>query len=225
MRPQLWLSTFIAVRHTCVAFVHTPGLLRRSVHLRTTKFDDLFSTRREALAIGLGVGTFAVAPKDIMALGTLPETEKLTRAFAQAVVRVNDTQAMVDFCTNGLGMSIRRSYTRTSDGSRITVLGYGPEEYDIPGDFKPGISSFSEYGSHFSLQLEEAAEGAPAVGDESISGQTYDPGNGLAYIALGVPRYRISKVVENGGQIVSSFGYTVVVSPCGLTFQVSASAG
>mmetsp|Transcript_63402 Transcript_63402/g.119075 ORF Transcript_63402/g.119075 Transcript_63402/m.119075 type:complete len:407 (-) Transcript_63402:127-1347(-) len=249
MISRQWLVALFALSSdVCLAFVSNLAS-RPKTQLEATKIDDHHPSRRAAIvSIGAGVGALALAPRQSLALGTLPETQPLSRAMSQMVVRVTDTQSMVAFCVKGLGMAVRRSYSRPSDGVLVTILSYGPEEFAIPAEFVPGISSFAEYGSHFSLQLEEAPgaaaaargvpEGSPGKGVGQPEGEsdtvtqladgssdnaqplTYDPGNGVAYLALGVPQYRISKLLENGGNIISSYGYSVVVSPCGLTFQV-----
>jgi hypothetical protein len=124
-------------------------------------------------------------------------------------VAAADLAPLVAFLTEGLFMNVLR--TRVSEGgAAITTMGFGPEQYDVPVDFVPGISSFEEYGAHFSLDLVETPTGdpRPVLGD------------GFAYIALGVPKLRLSKLVANGGDILSSYGYTVVAAPGGLPLQI-----
>lgn len=54
--------------------------------------------------------------------------------------------------------------TRVQDGINTTFVGYGPETLDPKRvDFLPGVSSFNEYGGHFSLELTEVKSSANAV--------------------------------------------------------------
>jgi hypothetical protein len=41
------------------------------------------------------------------------------------------------------------------NGANSTFVGYGPETLTIPREFYPGVSSLSEYGAHFALELNE----------------------------------------------------------------------
>ena len=156
-------------------------------------------------------------PAPSLAVGTLPETANMPQVAMQGTVRVSTTGPVVDFLTKGLGMSVlkREQYVVNGKKATTTTVGFGPQQLAVPEDFVPGVSSFLGYGGHFSLQLVEVA-------DESGDGvmRFYEPGNALAYIQLGVPSYRISKVLEYGGEIISSYGFTEVVAPGGLPFRV-----
>jgi hypothetical protein len=59
--------------------------------------------------------------------------------------------------------------TRVQDGINTTFVGYGPETLDPKRvDFLPGVSSFNEYGGHFSLELTEVKSSANAVSRHHI---------------------------------------------------------
>jgi len=180
--------------------------------------------RREALQTGLSGASAAwaalgggaagglLAARPARALGTIPETAGLTRVAAQAVLRVTDTDAVVAFFTKGLFMSVLRQ-TKSADGTLTTTIGFGSDELAVPKDFVAGISSFKDYGAHFTLQLVE-----PPEAEKPQEG--YEFGPSFAYLAMGVPFYRISKLMEAGGEIVSAYGFTVVNAPGGLPCQV-----
>ena len=159
----------------------------------------------------------AAAPAPSIAVGTLPETAPLEKVAVQGIVRVSTTASVLDFLTKGLGMTVlRREKYKVNDKTAITTtVAFGPEQLSIPTDFVPGISSFAGYGGHFKLQLVE-------IEDEKGDGMMrfYEPGNGLAYIQLGVPSYRISKILEYGGEITSSYGFTEVTAPGGLPLRI-----
>ena len=150
-------------------------------------------------------------------MGTLPETTKLPRVAVQGSVRVSSSAPLVDFLTKGLGFTVLRREQYSVNGKRAitTTVGYGPEQLAVPTDFAPGVTSFQGYGGHFTLQLVE-------VMDEKDDGvlRFYEPGTGLAYIQIGLPNYRISKLLEYGGEITSSYGFTEVVAPGGLPLRI-----
>jgi len=194
-----------------------PGLTHRMAPRMATEHGDMSVARRSVLETWTGIGASGVVsatlgPKAAHALGTLPETAPLSRMVAQAVVRVPDTAAAVAFFVNGLFMEVKRQ-TKAPDGTLTTTVGFGPEELDVPKEFVPGISSFKEYGAHFTLQLVETP-------DDDKPADGYDAGTSFAYLAMGVPFYRISKLIEAGGEIQSAYGFTVVKAPGGLPCQV-----
>lgn len=51
------------------------------------------------------------------------------------------------------------------------------------------------------------------TGDENV------PGNNIAYIQLGVPGYRVSQLLANGGTITDAYGIVDVISPSGIPFR------
>ena len=165
--------------------------------------------RRDFLFESAAAPLWTSAPA-ALAVGTLPETTKLPRVAVQGSVRVSSSAPLVDFLTKGLGFTVLRREQYSVNGKRAitTTVGYGPEQLAVPTDFAPGVTSFQGYGGHFTLQLVE-------VMDEKDDGvlRFYEPGTGLAYIQIGLPNYRISKLLEYGGEITSSYGFTEVVAP------------
>lgn len=163
---------------------------------------------------GSAVAASTLGPMRSDALGTMPEVATLPRVATHAVVNVAESEVLLEFLTKALGMNVLRSRS-TSDGGSVSFLGYGPEELEIPPDFVPGVSNWPDYGAHFSLEVVSKPD---AQGDGRL--RFFEPGNGLQYIQLGVPQFRISKLLEYGGEIEYAYGYTVVKAPGGLRFQV-----
>ena len=91
-------------------------------------------------------------------------------------------------------------------GRREVKLGFGPEDLNVPLGFVLPVSSFGEYGGQTSLHVR--CNPAPPRGGTTMT--TYArspgeynnapaPGDNVAYLQLGVPTYRISQMVEYGG--------------------------
>jgi hypothetical protein len=94
-------------------------------------------------------------------------------------------------------------------------LGFGPEQLSIPSAFTIPVSSFAEYGGHASIHIRYDSQ------DTNVyyrSGETA-PGDNIAYLQVGVPTYRISQMVQNGGNVLDAYGIVNVVSPCGLPMR------
>ena len=56
--------------------------------------------------------------------------------------------------------------------------------------------------------------GAPAPGNSNSN-------SNIAYLQLGVPEYRVSQMVKNGGNVYNGYGIVEVISPSGLPVRVS----
>lgn len=94
-------------------------------------------------------------------------------------------------------------------------MGYGPEQLSIPSDFTIPVSSFAKYGGHAAIHIRYEAEATSVYyrrGEDA-------PGNNIAFLQVGVPAYRISQMVANGGNVLDAFGIVNVVSPCGLPMR------
>lgn len=225
MTHQLLLSPLVALVFLTTVVVeawvvHGPhSASRRAGPLcaNANRREFLLDSAAASAAVAAATAAGCALPAPSLAVGTLPETASMPQVAMQGTVRVSTSGPVVDFLTKGLGMSVlkREQYVVNGKKATTTTVGFGPQQLAIPEDFVPGVSSFLGYGGHFSLQLVELA-------DESGDGvmRFYEPGNGLAYIQLGVPSYRISKVLEYGGEIISSYGFTEVVAPGGLPFRI-----
>jgi hypothetical protein len=94
-------------------------------------------------------------------------------------------------------------------------LGFGPEEMRIPENFEIPVSSFSRYGGHASICVRYDSQIADLYykkGDDA-------PGDNIAFLQVGVPEYRISQMVKNGGNVLDAYGVVNVVSPSGIPMR------
>ncbi|CAM9881700.1 unnamed protein product, partial [Phaeothamnion confervicola] len=180
-------------------------------------------------AAASAAGILAVAagcPEPANAIGELFEFKNYPRFCQHLVVNVPDMEAAVRFYVEGLGMQVLRS--RSDGGSSTAFVGFGPESLRTPAGFVPGVSSFSSYGGHFSLELvaeDRPAAAAAAAGATTAAGAAgdavfLDPGNGLQFVQVAVEQYRISKILETGGKILSGYGFVEVEAPGGLRLNV-----
>ncbi|KAL3938120.1 MAG: hypothetical protein SGBAC_006903 [Bacillariaceae sp.] len=168
-----------------------------------------------AVSFSLALGNSNV-PVANAAVGTLPEfgdSEAIIQGLTVNVADKSQLDAMVTFLTNGFDFQILRQ--RIKNSVEEIWLGYGPEQLSIPGDFEIPVSSFAKYGGHMSLKL---------VLDSSITKPLYligddVPGNNIAFLQVGVPGYRISQMVANGGKITDAYGLVNVISPSGLPLR------
>mmetsp|Transcript_49980 Transcript_49980/g.150339 ORF Transcript_49980/g.150339 Transcript_49980/m.150339 type:complete len:387 (-) Transcript_49980:393-1553(-) len=150
------------------------------------------------------------------AVGGLAEFADANAILQGVTVDVADQSqqdAMIEFLVTGFDFKVlrRRKIGSVTD----TWLGFGPEQLSIPEGFTLPVSSFSEYGGHASINIRYDAMTMDAFykkGDNA-------PGNNVAYLQVGVPQYRISQMVKNGGNILDAFGIVDVVSPCGLPIR------
>ena len=121
---------------------------------------------------------------------------------------------MIKFLTDGFDMQILRQ--RIKGTVEEVWLGYGPEQLSVPSGFTLPVSSFAEYGGHSSIRVvydNRSTRALYRLGDSS------PPGNNIAYVQLGVPTYRVSQMVKNGGYVLDAYGYIHVISPAGLPFR------
>lgn len=158
----------------------------------------------------------AVRPDSAAAIGELFEFKNQTRFAQHVTVQVPDMDAALKFYTQGVGMRVLR--TRAGPEFNTTVVGFGPENLQVPPDFLLGVNSMSSYGGHFTLELNSQKE-MGAEGEEDID-FFYDPGNGVKYVQIAVDSYRISQVIKSGGIIESGYGHLQVLAPGGLRVKI-----
>lgn len=149
-------------------------------------------------------------------VGSLPEFANSNAILQGITIKIADQsqqRAMISFLEDGFDCEVRRQRIRGS--LEETWLGFGPEQLSIPSDFQLPVSSFAKYGGHSSIHL---------VYDTKATAPLYRsgdaaPGDNIAYLQMGVPSYRISQMVKNGGNILDAYGYVSVVSPSGLPIR------
>jgi len=150
------------------------------------------------------------------AVGTLPEFSDSNALLQGITIDVADAaqqEAMIAFLEEAFDFKKRRQ--RKIKDVTDTWMAFGPEQMSIPDDWETGVSSFSKYGGHASIHIRYDSQGTEVyyqTGNEA-------PGDNIAYLQLGVPTYRISKMVSNGGNILNAYGLVDVVSPSGLPIK------
>jgi len=151
------------------------------------------------------------------AVGSLPEFADSNAILQGITVKVADPsqeKAMRTFLEDAFDCKVLRQRIRGTVTE--TWLGFGPEQLSIPSDFTIPVSSFAKYGGHASIHLvydSRTATPLYRMGDET------PPGNSIAYLQLGVPSYRVSQMVKNGGVVTDAYGFVSVVSPSGLPIR------
>jgi len=151
------------------------------------------------------------------AVGTLPEFSASSAVLQGITIDVADlTQQdeMIAFLDSGFGM--KKLNQRTVGSVTDTWMAFGPEQMSIPDEWEPAVSSFVKYGGHASVRIRY---------DTSQSSDAYyikgndAPGDNIAYLQMGVPGYRVSQMVKNGGNVFNGYGIVEVVSPSGLPMR------
>ena len=113
-----------------------------------------------------------------------PRVDAGEQRFANRLtVPVPDMAIAVKFWTAGCG-ALLLDTRLDKDGRNVTRVGYGPE------------SLRKDDGAKFSLELVESPEPS-MMGDERAVVQ---------YVQLGIPIFRLSRVMATGGEIVSAYG-------------------
>ena len=126
-----------------------------------------------------------------------PRVESGEQRFStRLTVPVPDMAVAVTFWTAGCGALLLD--TRIVDGRNVTRIGYGPE------------SLRKDDGGKFSLELIESAEPSQMGAEDAV----------VQYIQLGIPVFRLSRVMATGGEIVSAYGWTELVAPGGIPLRV-----
>ena len=151
------------------------------------------------------------------AVGTLPEFSASSAVLQGITIDVADlTQQdeMIAFLDSGFGM--KKLNQRTVGSVTDTWMAFGPEQMSIPDEWEPAVSSLVKYGGHASVRIRY---------DTSQSSDAYyikgndAPGDNIAYLQMGVPGYRVSQMVKNGGNVFNGYGIVEVVSPSGLPMR------
>jgi hypothetical protein len=150
------------------------------------------------------------------AIGSLPEYAQANAILQAITIRVADKSqqdSMISFLSESFDCQVLRK--RIRGNIEETWMGYGPEQLSIPDDFTIPVSSFAKYGGHASIHIVYDSKATTPLyrkGDDA-------PGSNIAFVQLGVPTYRISKMVANGGNILDAYGIVSVVSPSGLPMR------
>ncbi len=177
--------------------LHQSGPLETANTMSSRRSVLKHSFQAAAAVSTLNSFSFLFAPNANAAVGSLPEFSDTNAVLTGMTVNVADKtqqEDMIAFLENGFGM---KKVNQSTKGSVTdTWLAFGPTEMNIPEDWEPAVSSFSNYGGHATIRVrydkdttEAFYTGADTTGDN------------VAYIQLGVPEYRISQMVKNGGNV------------------------
>ena len=157
------------------------------------------------------------------ALGTLPEFSDANAILQSLTIDVTDKSQYdetISFFTNAFeGMKVlRQRGSKAAGGVKETWLGFGPETLSIPPSFTIPVSSLSQYGGHASLHIRYDPSSTAPLYKRSSGEINNEParGDNIAYLQIGVPMYRISQMVKNGGNVLDAYGWVNVISPAGL---------
>jgi len=162
----------------------------------------------------IGLSSSLIKPSNA-AIGTLYEYSNTNAILQGVTINVADKSqqnAMIQFLTQSfIGFKVLRQ--GTIDGVTDTWIGFGPEELKVPDDYEFGVNSFAMYGGHASLHIRYDAQSSNVY----YRGPGTDMlGDNVAYLQVGVPSYKISRMQENNGNILDAFGHVNVISPVGL---------
>ena len=218
------VANFVSCCWKAGAFVPRTTTTRNNRQCANSRHNTDEPTRRSfliesaSLAVATAVGTLLSPNRPaIAAVGNLYEYSR-TNAILQGIsVNVADPsqeKAMVAFMEDAFDCLVLRKRIRGTITE--TWLGFGPEQLSVPADFVTGVSSLANYGGHASIHVVyDARASAPLYrnGDEN------PPGDNIAYLQLGVPTYRISQMVKNGGAVIDAYGIVNVISPSGLPIR------
>jgi len=148
-------------------------------------------------------------------VGSLPEYQDTNMVLQGITVKVTDPSQltqMISFLQICFEFKILRSNADASD----VWLGFGPEQMSIPKDFTPPVSSFQKYGGHASIHLQydiKATSSYYRIGEEK------PPGDNIEYLQVGVPQYRVTQMIKEGGNVIDAYGFVNVISPSGLPMR------
>lgn len=181
------------------------------------------SSRRAMLSKVAGslVSTVAIAPifdatpagAEVGSLPELADTNAILQGLTVNVADQSQQDSMISFLQEAFDFKVLRQ--NQAGPITDTWLGYGPEQLSIPESFELPVSSFGEYGGHASIRVRYDSKSIDALYRKGADA----PGDNIAFLQVGVPQYRISKMVSNGGNVIDAYGIVNVVSPCGLPMR------
>mmetsp|Transcript_1532 Transcript_1532/g.2090 ORF Transcript_1532/g.2090 Transcript_1532/m.2090 type:complete len:350 (-) Transcript_1532:50-1099(-) len=187
---------------------------RLDAYSKKQTFSDVQTNRRFVLLGGLTLPFIASVPPAQGSVGKLPEFQDTNVVLKGVTVKVTEPsqlKQMISFLQICFDFKVLRS---TADGSDVW-MGYGPEQMSMPGDFKLPVSSFQNYGGHASIHIRYDPQAtSPYYRNDGVM-----LGDNIAYIQVGVPTYRVSQMVKQGGTVLDAYGFVNVVTPCGVPMR------
>lgn len=164
-------------------------------------------------ALSAAVALSLIKPKPASAIGKLYELKNQSVVLQSCRFNVEDVEADAKMFSAMFLRECKVLRRNKRPSSDEIVLAFGPDVYNQPRGFYPGVSSFLEYGGHSSLTLQSKSAENGII-------EFYEPGNGLQYVKLGAENLRISKGIENGAKITSAYGWLELNTPSNLPLQV-----
>jgi len=114
-------------------------------------------------------------------------------------VQVPDMAEALRFWNRGAGALVL-STRLDANGANVTRVGYGSQSFQ------------KEDGAKFAIEL---------VQSKGPRAPNFDPEGGVVqYVQMALPVFRLSQVMANGGDIISSYGWTELTAPGGLPLRV-----
>jgi hypothetical protein len=179
---------------------------------------SLFSNSANALMATVAMNALSLStPITASAtVGALPEYLDAKSVLQGITVDVADKSQQADmiaFLEDGFSM--KKLHQRKVGSVTETWMSFGPQQFSIPDDWEPAVSSFDKYGGHASVRVRYDSLATDAY---YVKGNDA-PGDNIAYLQMGVPAYRISQMVKDGGNVYNGYGMVEVVSPSGLPIR------
>lgn len=137
------------------------------------------------------------AVQDAKAIGSLYELKDqkfVLQDVSFNVVDIDNEKKFFDSLFQGTCKLLRS--TTDKDSTNIATFGFGPDTFNKPKDFYPGVSYIQLNGGHATVSIKS----------KNIDGisEYFERGNGLQYIKYGNDVIRLSKAIEAGNIIQSS---------------------
>lgn len=188
-----------------------------------------FSFYSKNIAFQFGCISYALLtkPPRAKAIGSLFELNKQSMVLQDIRFNVNNANQEIESFValfQNLPQVLRQDKntvtTNPGPGHKLTTItsGFGPDTYDSPRTFYPGISSYFQDGGHSTLTF--SSEVVVNENSDNVVTQVLDRGNGLQYIKVGIDTLRLSKGIESGMNVKYAYGWVDIDTPSGVPLQV-----
>jgi len=154
------------------------------------------------------------------AIGKKSELQEVSMVLQDMQLYVQDTNKEAKML-NAVFQDTFRTIRRSKDGS-TTTMAFGPDAFESPKTFTPGLSTFAEDGGHATLTLcsKSSSSGGSSSSSSSSSDDFIERGNGLQFIRFGSDVIRISKGVEAGGVVNYAYGWVDIDTPSKVPLEI-----
>lgn len=152
------------------------------------------------------------------AIGTLPEYQQQDMVIQDISFNVQDVEKDINALKELFQQDCRVLRQYQNSDTKYTVMGFGPETYSIPKDFRLGVNTFSEYGGHATITLKSNIANIDD-GNEGLK-EYFIRGDGVDYIKIGNSLLRLSKGIEAGVDVKYAYGWVDADTPNGIPLRV-----